>query len=94
MNARYRLPTPVLAALLMTTLGGCANSGTLPSPLRADPPAACEAILREVAPPQVRAGDDIRVVTAKGAVTIRTANSRIRAGRECVAGQRQAYGAR
>jgi hypothetical protein len=39
----------------------------------------------------VRAGDDIRVVTAKGAVTIRIANHRIKAARECLAEQRRKY---
>jgi hypothetical protein len=72
------------------TLGGCASSGRPPA-LRVDAPADCERILQEVAPPKVKAGDDIRVVTARGAVAIRLANSRIRAGRDCAAGQRQRY---
>lgn len=74
------------------TLCGCASSGPLPAPLRVDAPADCERILREVAPPRVAAGDDIRVVTARGAVVIREANHRLRSGRDCVAGQRRRYG--
>ena len=73
-------------------LGACAGSGALPTPLRVEVPAACESVLQEVAPPRVKAGDDIRVVTARGAVVIREANHRIRSGRECVAGQRRRYG--
>jgi hypothetical protein len=75
------------------TLGACASSGAPPAALRVDAPADCERVLQEVAPPKVTAGDDIRVVTARSAVVIREANHRIRSGRDCVAGQRQRYGA-
>jgi hypothetical protein len=92
MKRLLSIPTALLAVSLPMMLGACASSGALPPPLRVDVPAECERVLAEVAPPRAKAGDDIRVVTARGAVVIREANHRIRAGRDCVAGQRQRYG--
>ncbi len=91
MSRLYRPRMLLLAACLPTTFGACASSGPLPAPVRVEVPAECDRIRREVAPPTARVGEDIRVVTAKGAVMIRTANSRIRAARECLAAQRQRY---
>jgi len=39
----------------------------------------------------VRTGDDVRVLTARGAVTIRLANRRIAAAKACLAEQRRRY---
>ncbi len=90
-----RLCRPRMLLLVLSlpmTLAGCASSATLPAPIKVEMPAECERILQQVAPPAVKAGDDVRVVTARGAVTIRTANQRIKAARACLAAQRRHYG--
>lgn len=91
MSRLFRPRMLLLAGCLPTTLAGCATWDTAPPPVRVEVPAECERILQEAVPPAVRAGDDIRVVTAKGAVTIRLANRRIKSARECLAEQRQKY---
>ena len=92
MRTPCRPRTLLLAACLPATLAGCASSDTLPPPARVDVPADCERLLQEVAPPPARAGDDVRVLTARGAVTIRLANRRIAAAKACLAEQRRRYG--
>lgn len=82
----------LLVVSLPMTLAGCMTLGTpAPIAIHVEVPAECERILQEVAPPAVKAGDDVRVLTARGAVTIRTANSRIKSARACLAEQRKHY---
>lgn len=86
------LRAAILAALLPTLLAGCA--GFNPTPLRVDLPAACESVLKPVAAPlPVKAGDDLGLALARRGAALKSANSTIVAGRDCVADQRKAYGA-
>jgi hypothetical protein len=70
----------------------CATSSAIPSSLAVAIPADCERILVPVPVPAVKAGDDLRAAMARGRIALRTANTTIVSGRECVAGQRKAYG--
>ncbi len=88
MKTHSRMCLCVLSLPMM--LAACATSDTV-APVKVREPAECDRLLKEVAPPAVKVGDDIRVVTANGAVTIRLQNARIKAARECLAAQRRKY---
>lgn len=84
----------MLAVLLPALLSGCAGSKSLPSPVAVTVPPDCETILERVpVPAPVKPGDDLGVAAARRGSALKTANSRIDAGRQCAADQRRAYGA-
>lgn len=76
---------------LLTILGGCAGSKGLP-PLAVSVPDDCERILQHGAKPDVKVGDDFRVVAARHRAAVTQRDAAIDKGRECVADMRKRYG--
>lgn len=83
------------AALVPLVLSGCASFRTeAPPSARVDQPADCERVLREVDKPAIKDNDAYDPVLAEHRAALSIANATIKEGRECIAGQREAYGKR
>lgn len=78
--------------MLLTACGH--NSAELPAPLRADLPEICEEILQEVDARPFGPDDDAIAAFLQRDAEVIIGNERIKAGRDCVAQQREAYAGR
>ena len=85
----FRLLSLLAGALLLTTIGGCAQlSGT--KPLAVNLPSDCDQATEPY--PPVTKGEDLGVRTGKLAGALGQANTRIEAGNDCNAKVRNVYG--
>lgn len=81
----------VMSAASVTMLCGCGNRFELPADVKVDQPEICERILTTVDRPNVTADSDPIAAFLEADDGLYVANERIKAGRACIADERQLY---